>query len=228
MEAMDLNTIIRNIVTFMPAFLLALVVHEFAHAWMANRFGDTTSELSGRLTLNPAAHIDPFGTIAFPLLSIVTGASVFFGWAKPVPIDASQFSHYRKGLFWVSFAGPLSNLLLGFFTAFAIVGFRVFIPESFAYSSAISAMLQSLLILNFSLAIFNLLPIPPLDGSNIVMAFLSGEAARQYQSFQQYSFFLLIFLMFSGALKVLAIPILFLAQSSLLAAATVFGFAFGI
>lgn len=224
---MELNfaEIIQNIVVLMPAFLLALVVHEYAHAWMAYRFGDKTSEWSGRLTLNPAAHIDPFGTILFPLLSIVTGAKIFFGWAKPVPIDPTRFSHYRKGLFWVSFAGPLSNILLGFFTAFAMVGFRVFVPESFAFYEAGNAMLSSLLVINFSLAIFNLIPIPPLDGSNIVMAFLSYEASQKYMMLQQYSFFLLIFLMFSGALSVIRYPILFLVNLSMGLAAGVFGFA---
>src|SRR5688500_17774942 len=101
----DLVVIARNILLFMPAFLFALVVHEYAHAWMANKFGDTTSEWSGRLTMNPAAHIDPLGTIILPLVSIASGMHVFFGWAKPVPIDPRQFSNYRKGLFWVAFAG---------------------------------------------------------------------------------------------------------------------------
>lgn len=224
---MDFNIaeIVQRVVTFMPAFLLALVVHEYAHAWMAYRWGDETSEWSGRLTLNPVAHMDPFGTVAFPLLSIVMGSSIFFGWAKPVPIDPSRFRNYRKGLFWVSFAGPLSNILLGFFTAFAMVGFQVFVPQTFGLYEFFNAMLQSLLLINFSLAIFNLIPIPPLDGSNIVMSFLNYNAARKFAEFQQYSFFLLLFLMFSGALRVIGIPILYLAKFSLALASYVFGFA---
>ena len=226
---MDFNVaeIIQRIVTFMPAFLLALVVHEYAHAWMAYRWGDHTSEWSGRLTLNPMAHMDPLGTIAFPLLSIVTGSSIFFGWAKPVPIDPRRFTNYRKGLFWVAFAGPLSNILVGFATAFALVGFRVFVPESFSYFEALNALLESLLLINFSLAIFNLIPIPPLDGSNIVMSFLRGEAARKYAEFQQYSFFLLLFLMFTGAFKFIGIPIFALANFSMGLAGTIFGAALG-
>jgi Zn-dependent protease len=224
---MDFNVaeIVQRIVTFMPAFLIALVVHEYAHAWMAYRWGDETSEWSGRLTLNPVAHMDPFGTIAFPLLSIIMGSSIFFGWAKPVPIDPSRFRNYKKGLFWVSFAGPLSNILLGFFTAFALVGFRIFVPESFAGSEFFNATLQSLLMINFALAIFNLIPIPPLDGSNIVMSVLNYNAARKFAEFQQYSFFLLLFLMFSGALRILSIPILALANFSVNLAAYVFGMA---
>lgn len=218
----DLAQIIQRIVTFMPAFLIALVVHEFAHAWMAKRFGDKTSEWSGRLTLNPAAHADPFGTILFPLISIMLNANVFFGWAKPVPIDTRQFTDYRKGLFWVAFAGPLSNILLGFATAFALVGFSVMVPQSFGFYSALQSMLQALLILNFSLAIFNLLPIPPLDGSNIVLSFLGHNATQRYLALQQYSFFLLLFLMFSGALRILGIPILFLADGAIAIALSVF------
>lgn len=218
---------VQDIVTFMPAFLLALVVHEFSHAWVANLFGDKTSEWSGRLTLNPAAHIDPLGTIAFPILSIVMGSSIFFGWAKPVPIDATRFSDYRRGLFWVSFAGPLSNIILGFITAFALVGFRVFVPEQFGFFEAINSMLQSLLILNFSLAIFNLIPIPPLDGSNIVLSFLGYEASRKFMQFQQFSFYILLFLMFSGAMRFISIPILFMAQGSMALAAHVFGIFLG-
>jgi Zn-dependent protease len=228
-QSMDFNIaeIIQRVVTFMPAFLLALVVHEYAHAWMAYRWGDQTSEWSGRLTLNPVAHMDPFGTIAFPLLSIVMGSSIFFGWAKPVPIDPSRFRNYRKGLFWVSFAGPLSNILLGFFTAFALVGFRILVPQGVGLREFGDASLQGLLLINFALAIFNLIPIPPLDGSNIVMSFLNHSAARKFAEFQQYSFFLLLFLMFSGALRVIGVPIMYLANFSMSLAATVFGFALG-
>lgn len=221
----DIAQIVQRVVIFMPAFLAALVVHEYAHAWMAYRFGDKTSEWQGRLTLNPASHMDPFGTVVFPLISIASGANVFFGWAKPVPIDPRQFSHYRKGMFWVSFAGPLSNMIFGLFTAFALVGFMGFVSKDFAFFTGVQQLLYALLMLNFSLAIFNLLPIPPLDGSNIVMSFLSHNAARRYMEFQQYSFFLLIFLMFSGVLRILSIPIQFLANFSLSIAAFVFGFA---
>ncbi len=209
----------------MPAFLMALVVHEFAHAWMAEKFGDKTSEWQGRLTLNPAAHIDVFGTIVFPLISIISGANIFFGWAKPVPINPNLFSNYRKGLFWVSFAGPLSNILLGFLTAFGFIAFASFVPESFGFHKAGAEMLQTLLLINFSLAVFNLVPIPPLDGSNMVLSFLGYEASRKFMVIQQYSFYILIFLMISGAFSILRLPILFLASTSLNLAASVFGFA---
>jgi Zn-dependent protease len=216
---------VQRIAAFMPSFLLALVVHEFAHAWMATRFGDKTSEWSGRLTLNPIAHMDPFGTVVFPLMSILLGSPIFFGWAKPVPINPNQFSNYRKGLFWVSFAGPLSNILLGFLTAFAYVAFFAYMPKDSGYYEAGTMMLQSLIVLNFSLAIFNLIPIPPLDGSNIVLSFLDYNASRKFMAIQQYSFMILLFLMFSGAFNLLRFPIVFLAESSIFVASLVFGFA---
>ncbi len=221
---MDLVSLLQRIVIFMPAFLFALVIHEYAHAWMAHRFGDKTSEWSGRLTLNPMAHIDPLGTIVFPLISILSGLNIFFGWAKPVPINPSLFTNYRKGLFWVAFAGPLSNILGGTLCAFLLVGLQRFLPPGFEYAEAIQSLLEATMILNFSLAIFNLLPIPPLDGSNIVLSFLDYEATRKFLAIQQYSFFILIFLMVSGALSVIRYPIIFLVNLSMILASAVFSF----
>lgn len=220
----DIQETIRNIVTLFPAFLLSLVVHEFAHAWTAKRFGDSTSEWSGRLTLNPVVHMDLFGTVVFPLISIVFGG-IFFGWARPVPIDTRQFRNYRSGLFWVAFAGPLSNIFLGFFSAVIFIAFLKFVPESSPIYGFFNAFLKSLILWNFSLAIFNLLPIPPLDGSNMVLSFLNYNAARKFAEFEQFSFFLILALAFSGAFKILAYPIHFLSNLSLAIASMFFGFA---
>ena len=214
---------LQQIVIFMPTFLLALVIHEYGHAWMALKFGDRTSEWSGRLTLNPMAHIDPMGTILFPLISIVTGAHIFFGWAKPVPINPNQFSNYRKGLFWVAFAGPLSNILLGFITAFALVGFVVYVPKSNSLFEPIVSMLKSLLGINFSLAVFNLIPLPPLDGSNMVLSYLDYNASRKYMVIQQYSFMILMFLMLTGIMNLVRYPIILLYNIAIGLAAAVFG-----
>lgn len=221
----DLVEILRNICIFMPAFLFVLVIHEFSHAWMARRFGDNTSEWSGRLTLNPYAHIDPIGTILFPIMSIALGLHIFFGWAKPVPINPRLFSNYRKGLFWVAFAGPLSNIIGGFLTAFFLVAFMAYVPRDFVFYAGAQAILESCLVLNFSLAIFNLIPVPPLDGSNIVLSLLSYNASRKFMEIQQYANILLLVLLFSGALNVIRIPILILVNLSLNLAGSVFGFA---
>jgi len=223
MPSFDAAQIVRNIVIFFPAFLLALVVHEFGHAWAAKKFGDNTSEWEGRLTLNPIAHMDIFGTLIFPMISIVSGSSIFFGWAKPVPINPRLFSNYRKGLFWVSSAGVIVNLFTGFLSALIFVAVSMFVPESFGFKSGLVEMLQSLLVINFSLAVFNLLPIPPLDGSNIVMSFLPYNAARKFEEFQQYSFYLLIFLMISGVFRFISIPVMFLYKLAISLALLLFG-----
>lgn len=222
---LDLVRTIQSIAIFFPAFLIALVVHEFAHALMATYWGDETSVWSGRLTLNPLAHMDPLGTVAFPLLSIAMGANIFFGWAKPVPINPSQFRHYRKGLFWVAAAGPLANVLLGFLSAILMVGCALHLPESFGFKEGLLELLKSLMAINFSLAIFNLLPVPPLDGSNIVLSFLSYNASRKFLEFQVYASYLLLFLMFTGAFQILSGPILFLMRLALSLAGFVFGVA---
>lgn len=208
----------------MPALLFALVFHEYAHAWVANKWGDGTAEWSGRLTLNPAAHIDLFGTIIFPILSIALNAGFFFGWAKPVPIDPRRFKNYRKGLFWVSAAGPISNILLGFLTAFVFVAFQKFVPPSFALYDAFGHMLHYLIGVNFMLAFFNLIPIPPLDGSNVVMSFLNYENARRFEALQQYSLWILLFLMWTNALSIIMYPVMFFNNLAILLAQLSFGF----
>ena len=222
MDGINIGEIIQRIVIFMPTFMMALVVHEYAHAWMAKRHGDTSSEWAGRLTLNPAAHIDPIGTIVFPMISIALGTSIFFGWAKPVPIDPRQFRNYRKGLFWVAFAGPVSNIILGFLAAFALVATAAYVPQTFSFFTPMLEMLKALLQISFALAIFNLLPLPPLDGSNMLLATLSYEATQKFLVIQQYSFFILLFLMFSGTLQFIGYPILWLCNIAINLAAHVF------
>lgn len=225
MDSNSLNEIIQRIAVFFPSFLLALVFHEYGHAWMAQRYGDQTAAWRGRLTLNPGAHIDLFGTIIFPVIGMIFPGGVLFGWAKPVPIDPRNFSNYRKGLFWVSFAGPIANILLGFLSAFFYVAYRKFVPTSFSLYAPFEAMLQILVLINFALAIFNLIPIPPLDGSNMVLSRLNALNTQRFMIVQQYSFFILILLLFSGALRIIQIPIYFLANLAIGLAGLAFGFA---
>lgn len=173
-----------------PGFLLAVIVHEYSHGWVAKRFGDDTAERAGRLTFNPVSHIDPMGTVVFPAICLMLGGAVF-GWARPVPIVPRNFKNIKKGIFWVSFAGPLSNFILGVLSAFILVllykfGMAQGIGEQFA------AMLQFSIIINFILGGFNLIPIPPLDGSRMVATFLKGEALRKYESLAQYTPFIFL------------------------------------
>lgn len=182
----NMNQIILTIAQSLPGFLLAIVAHEAAHAWMALKFGDRTAQAAGRLTLNPAAHYDMWGTVLFPLLSAVTGFAVI-GWAKPVPIDIRNFRQMRKGIFWVSFAGPLANIILGTVSAFAVAFIATQVSPDFSYYTVLIAMLKYSVFINFILAGFNLIPLPPLDGSKMVSAFLKGPTLYKYESLAAYT-----------------------------------------
>jgi Zn-dependent protease len=196
----DLNSILFNIAQSLPGFLLAIVVHEAAHAWMADRFGDSTAKNLGRLTLNPAAHYDPWGTIFFPLLAACTNFAMI-GWARPVPIEVRNFKKIRSGIFWVSFAGPLSNLILGTLSALALALIATKVSTDWGFYGISIQMLRYSVFINFILAFFNLIPLPPLDGSKMVSSFLRGEALYKYESLAQYTpviFILVMALSFMG------------------------------
>ncbi|MBI2711326.1 MAG: site-2 protease family protein [Bdellovibrio sp.] len=188
-------------------FIMAVVFHEFAHGYMANKWGDNTAKSKGRLTLNPLPHLDPFGTIIFPVVSMLTGANILFGWAKPVPINPSRFRKYKPGMFWVSLAGPGMNFILAVLSAFFFFGIYTWVPKTFYLYEPLIQMAAVGVQLNFALGIFNLIPLPPLDGSKVVSIFLPYEAARKYEALTQYTFFILMGLLLTGALNMLAIPI---------------------
>lgn len=182
----DINAIILNIAQSLPGFLLAIVVHEASHAWMANKFGDPTAKNEGRLTLNPAAHYDPWGTIFFPLLAAFTNFAMI-GWARPVPIEVRNFKKIRSGIFWVSFAGPLSNLILGTLSALLLAIIATQVSSDWDFYMISIRMLRFSVFINFILAFFNLIPLPPLDGSKMVSSFLKGRALYKYESIAQYT-----------------------------------------
>jgi Zn-dependent protease len=182
----DLNTVFFNIAESVPGFLLAIVAHEAAHAWMANKFGDPTAKNEGRLTLNPAAHYDPWGTIFFPLLAAFTNFAII-GWAKPVPIEVRNFKNMRSGIFWVSFAGPLSNLIIGTASAITLALIATKVSPDWDYYTISIRMLRYSVFVNFILAFFNLLPLPPLDGSKMVSSFLKGQTLRKYEDLARFT-----------------------------------------
>lgn len=177
--------------------LLSLTVHEWAHAWSAHRLGDDTAAMQGRLTLNPIAHIDPVGTLILPLLGVP------FGWAKPVPVNPTRFRrdvNMKAGMMITAAAGPLANIALAVLSAIAIGLVARFAPQALAAGSGLSLMslLTTMLIINVTLAIFNLIPIPPLDGSNVVYGLLPPRQQYTWRQFQQYGPMLLLALLFFG------------------------------
>jgi Zn-dependent protease len=197
---MNVEAIILKIAESLPGFLLAIVAHEWAHGYIAKKFGDDTAERSGRLTLNPGAHIDPMGTVIFPLIGVTMGWMVI-GWAKPVPVDVRNFKNYKKGIFWVSFAGPLTNFILGTISSLMYAIIAIYVPQTFGYYEITLNMLRYSIFINFLLGVFNLIPLPPLDGSRMVSAFLKGEALRKYEEVARYTpmiFLVIIALSFMG------------------------------
>lgn len=168
--------------------LLSVIIHEVAHGLSARYFGDHTAERAGRLTLNPIPHIDPFGTILLPLLLILTGSPVLFGWAKPVPINPLNFRDIRKGELVTSAAGVLANLAL------AAIGAIIFhsIPQDFL--PLVKSLALFTVRINAVLAVFNLLPIPPLDGSKVVMSLLPAHLENEYRKLERFGFMILILL----------------------------------
>ncbi len=201
---MDLSAILFNIAQSLPGFLLAIVVHEWAHAYVAKLNGDTTAEAAGRLTLNPAAHYDLWGTILFPLLGAISGWAMI-GWAKPVPINVRNFKKIRKGIFWVSFAGPLSNIILGTISAFLLAYVATQVSDDFSLRTSFLSMLRYSVFINFILAFFNLIPLPPLDGSKMVASFLKGESLRKYEELERFAPMIFLGVM---ALSFMGIPTL--------------------
>lgn len=184
--------------------LLILPLHEFAHAWAARKCGDRTAEAAGRLTLNPFSHIDPIGAI----LLLVSG----FGWAKPVPVNTRQMDNPKKGMILTSLAGPLSNLLVAFV---GVVIFRV-LSELTAFQGSGAAVIMMVLYffitVNLGLAVFNLLPIPPLDGSNVILPFLPPKAIYWIQNYRQIISVVFMVLIFSDLLN---LPLAFVSNALL-------------
>lgn len=186
------------------AVLFAISVHESAHAWSADKFGDPTGRLQGRITLNPLPHIDLIGTIILPLVLAVIHAPVF-GWAKPVMVNPYNLRRPRRDMIWISAAGPISNLLV---SGSAILLFLAAKPIAVVHLVPIKYLLLYLIVINIYLAVFNLIPIPPLDGSGILEGFLRGEALHVYQRMKPYSFFILLIIFYTNILGFIAEPIL--------------------
>ncbi|MBM3707729.1 MAG: site-2 protease family protein [Actinobacteria bacterium] len=202
---------LKQLLIVIPGLYLGVVLHEVAHGYIAYRSGDPTAKNLGRLTLNPIAHIDIFGSIVLPLLLILLRSGLIFGYAKPVPINPGYFRSFRKGIRYSSLAGPATNLITAFVLG-CLYGLFIYILKisnlSLIENTGTGAGYQALLIfndifrtaiyINIFLAIFNLIPIPPLDGANILASFLPGDAMYRFLSIGRFGFIFIFILLFLG------------------------------
>lgn len=188
---------IMDLIIFIPAILIALSFHEFAHGFVAYRLGDPTPKIQGRLTLNPMKHLDPIGT----LLLIVA----HFGWAKPVQVNPYYFEgDRRRGMMIVSLAGPFANVVLAYLGALFL---GLMLKEILPYNGLVAQFLQDLVQINLILAAFNLIPVPPLDGSKILAGILPGETANFFYRIEQYGPLILMLLIITGTAQMIFLPI---------------------
>jgi len=186
--------------------LFSLTVHEAAHALTADRFGDPTARLLGRVSLNPAVHVDPIGTIVFPLIAIITNLPVL-GWAKPVPVNVTRLrGHWKRKYMLIAAAGPASNLVLAVIASILLHVIPVSGRLAEAALGPLGAVLREAVYLNVLLAVFNMVPVPPLDGGNVLAGVLRGPVADMYDRLRPYGFIILYGLMFTGILTMIILP----------------------
>jgi Zn-dependent protease len=200
-----------------PILILSFTVHEFAHAWVARREGDDTAARLGRVTLNPLPHLDLFGSILIPAMLIATRSGFLLGWAKPVPVDVRNLRRGRWSDLQVSLAGIMANLILALICTVVVVGLvhaaRRF-PDAGQVLETANTIAAAGIRLNFLLAVFNLLPVPPLDGSRVLYNLLPGRFAERFQRFERVGLLLFVVLMLTGALSVLLTPAIALERLS--------------
>src|SRR5262245_6967157 len=187
--------------------LFSLTIHEMAHAWTAYRLGDPTARLLGRVSLNPLVHADPIGTVLFPLIAMVTGAPLI-GWAKPVPVNVRQLRHGRRDYVLVAAAGPASNLVIAVAAALLLSALPI-TPHRLGEANVsvpLAEILSQAMRLNVLLAVFNMIPIPPLDGGNVLAGLLPYRAASIFDQLRPYGFLLLYLLIFTGGFNLIVGP----------------------
>lgn len=204
----DIYALMQQLIIQIPPLLFALTVHEYAHGYVAWRLGDPTAKNAGRLSLNPLKHLDPLGVLAFIIMKI--------GWAKPVPIDPRYFKQPQKDMLLVALAGPGSNVILAIASA-ALAHFLVtFQILPLFFLQPLVGMLVASVWINIMLAVFNCIPIPPLDGSKVLMGLLPPQTARSYARLEPFGFFILLALFYTGIISAVIMPIIRFSHSLLL------------
>ncbi len=195
-----------KVATIFIPMLFSLCVHEFAHALVAKWRGDNTAEVMGRLTINPIPHIDMMGTIVLPLMILFFNVPIYFGWAKPVPVNPRNLKNPRTDMFWISLAGPLSNLILAFLGTVLVVAVAAGLVNWSLSQSAIS-ILRSFILINLFLAFFNALPLHPLDGAKVLARFLPARVNIWLEQNEHLSSIVLMGLVLTGLLHFLVYPV---------------------
>jgi Zn-dependent protease len=204
---MDFVEIGAKIGVYFIPFLFALCFHEYAHGWMARRRGDNTAEMMGRLSMNPLVHMDMIGTLILPIMSIVLATPIFFGWAKPVPVNVRNLKNPKIDMFWIALAGPLSNILLAIVGAIMIaVVAKHFLAMT--YANGAIEILKTFIVTNLFLAFFNLLPLHPLDGGKVLARFLPAQWNLKLEQHEHITSIVLMILVVSGMLRVLSVPVI--------------------
>ena len=215
----NLIDLVSNLVIYMVVLLLAISAHEAGHAWMSYKYGDDTAYLLGRVTLNPVAHTDPVGTLLLPIISFIFGAIggalatiPLIGWGKPTPVNPDKWAKYKQANVMVSIAGILANIILAVigFTIFKLLlSYQILTPDNIqdGFSKIFATLLYYLVFLNVSLAIFNLLPFPPLDGSKVLSTFLPASAQPFFEMMEQYGFLILMALIYFGIVRLVMTPV---------------------
>jgi Zn-dependent protease len=220
----ELNDLVRAIAIYALPVIFAITLHEAAHGYVAKHFGDMTAYMEGRVSLNPLRHIDPFGTVALPLILLgltkFIGGGIIFGWAKPVPVNFANLRHPKRDMLWVAAAGPLSNFVMALIWAL-LVKIGLSLPEYY-FALPLALMGAAGVFFNIIIMVLNLVPLPPLDGGRILVSLLPQRMAWRVARIEPYGFMILILLLLTGVLGHVLGP----AIGALMAlVAALFGFA---